>query len=116
MTEQFSLHLLLLFQKPEAPENFINQRGGRHVVCETKSSDFPGQVQRGWPWLFIGSSLLLFGFCFEGPLGTAWSPNAVPLLIEPRGQFSLGWCGVLSVDLRPQGQILRSLRGLELGN
>ena len=56
------------------------------------------------------------GSAFEGPLGTAWSPNAVPLLIEPRGQFSLGWCGVLSVDLRPQGQILRSLRGLELGN
>ena len=34
MTERFSLHLLLLFQKPEAPENFINQRGGRHVACD----------------------------------------------------------------------------------
>ena len=39
----------LLFQKPEAPENFINQKGGWHVVCETESADFPGQVQRGWP-------------------------------------------------------------------
>ena len=67
MTERFSLHLLLLFQKPEAPENFINQRGGRHVVCETESADFPGQVQRGWPWLFIGSPFIAWVLLLRVP-------------------------------------------------